>query len=109
MAEIVLDRVRKVYPDGTRAVFNDTTDPDFAVRRLANPGDRLRELALAVPRYAGDRDDFPEPDLQRNVLDRRAAISVRRDSVQLEHHLVGRGAAVSRAPDLDLAPDHQRC
>src|SRR5881392_1441683 len=72
----------------------------------AHPGDCLGELALAVARDAGDRDNLSAANAERHVLDgRQAAVAVRSDALELETRLAHVAVPVP-APELDLTADH---
>ena len=59
--------------------------PDFAALGLTLTGQHLDQLALAVAGNAGDADDFPAADGERNVMNRdRAGVVERVQFAQLE-------------------------
>ena len=73
----------------------------------SHPGDRLRELALPVAGDSGDGEDLARANGEGHALDRLlAAVSLRREVVNLEHDLV---TWLARGSDsaLELPPHHQ--
>src|SRR5262249_38410987 len=54
-----------------RGVVALAADADLAARRFALAGEHLDQLALAVAGDAGDPDDFPRLDGERNLVQRR--------------------------------------
>ena len=78
-------------------------------RERPHAGDRLGELALAVPGDAGDAEDLARPHVEGDVAQRRrAAVACAVTPFHLEDDLADRSDALLALPELDVAPDHHR-
>src|SRR5712691_4149780 len=88
--EVVLDREGQHQPEAMAVAGDErhpvlleiprtgsgdvvTAEGDAAARRLAEAGERLDELLLAVARDAGDAEDLARADLEADALDRLLA------------------------------------
>ena len=76
---------------GGRARHLDVVNPYRSARDRAQPGEDLRQLALAVAGHAGNPQDFALADCQRKVSERRQpAIARRAEPARLQHRRTGR-------------------
>src|SRR4029453_2513388 len=88
-----------------RHVLAGERDP--AAGRLAEAGEGLDELVLAVPGDAGDTEDLARANLEVDPPDDlMASVVVDPEALDLERHVGGMRLAAIDA-ELDVSPDHQ--
>ena len=80
---------------------------DGAARRLAQAGERLDELVLAVAGDAGDAEDLARPDVEADALDGLVSAVVRDMQVRDDESRIGWVRFTAVDDELDVAADHQ--